>query len=130
MRHTLATLCLFTSLGLLNLPAWADGAATYQKVCAACHGQGVAGAPRTGDPVAWKKLIAEGQIGLTADGYLGVRAMPAKGGQPDLTLTEFAAAVVYMANQAGANWQEPGPESLQKMEKRIAQKSKAKPAKP
>ena len=130
MRNTLLLACLLTPLGPFTLSAWADGAATYQRVCAACHSQGVAGAPKTGDANAWKKLIAEGQTGLTADGYMGVRAMPAKGGQPDLSLAEFAAAVVHMANQAGAKWQEPNPEALQKMEKRIAQKTAKKPSKP
>jgi hypothetical protein len=71
-------------------------------------------------------LIAEGQVPLTADGYMGVRAMPAKGGKADLSVADFAEAVVYMANQSGANWKAPDADMLKKMEARIAQKSKAK----
>ena len=33
--------------------------------------------------------------------------MPPRGGNPDLTDTEIARAIVYMANQSGANFQEP-----------------------
>lgn len=49
--------------------------------------------------------------------------MPPKGGKPDLTVIEFASAVVYMANQAGANWNEPDEVVLKDINKRIAKKS-------
>ena len=114
------------SIGFWSATACADGAGTYQQVCAVCHGQGVAGAPKAGDAKAWKKLIAEGQVPLTSDGYMGVRAMPARGGKADLGLAEFAEAVVYMANQSGANWKAPDAEMLKKMEARVAHKTKAK----
>lgn len=117
---------LALSLSSLGSTARADGANTYQQVCSACHGQGVAGAPKAGDAKAWKKLIAEGQVPLTADGYMGVRAMPAKGGKADLSVADFAEAVVYLANQSGANWKAPDADMLKKMEARIAQKNKAK----
>jgi cytochrome c5 len=117
---------LALSLSSLGSAALADGANTYQQVCSACHGQGVAGAPKAGDAKAWKKLIAEGQVPLTADGYMGVRAMPAKGGKADLSVADFAEAVVYLANQSGANWKAPDADMLKKMEARIAQKAKAK----
>jgi len=84
-----------------------NGKAVYESVCAACHTTGVLNAPKLGDKVAWSKLIAEGQSKITADGMKGVRQMPARGGNPDLSDVEFARAVAYMANQAGANWKEP-----------------------
>jgi cytochrome c5 len=124
--NSLPAALLVFSFSLISATAWADGQITYQQVCAVCHGQGVAGAPKAGDAKAWKKLIAEGQVPLTADGYMGVRAMPAKGGKADLSVADFAEAVVYMANQSGANWKAPDTEMLKKMEARIAQKSKAK----
>ena len=37
----------------------------------------------------------------------GIRAMPPKGGNPDLTDVEVERAVVFMVNKAGANWKEP-----------------------
>lgn len=106
--------------------AWANGEATYNQVCAVCHAQGLAGAPKAGDPKAWGKLIKEGQINLTADGYAGVRAMPAKGGKPELSVPEFADALVFMANQAGANWKSPDEAMLKKIEQRIAKREQAK----
>jgi cytochrome c5 len=97
----------------------ATGEETYKTVCASCHSQGLAGSPKTGDAKAWNKLIKEGQVPLTADGYSGVRAMPPKGGRAELTLPEFAAAVVYMANQSGANWREPNEAMLKKINARL-----------
>ena len=114
------------SLFLVTTQAWANGEATYTQVCAACHAQGAAGAPKTGDPKAWGKLIKEGQVNLTGDGYMGVRAMPARGGKPDLSVPDFADAVVHMANQAGANWRSPDEAMLKKIEQRIAKRSQAK----
>jgi cytochrome c5 len=84
-----------------------NGKAVYESVCTACHATGVLNAPKLGDKVAWSKLIAQGQNKITADGMKGVRQMPPRGGNPDLSDVEFARAVAYMANQAGANWKEP-----------------------
>jgi len=84
-----------------------SGKAVYETVCTACHTTGVLNAPKLGDKVVWAKLIKEGQQQITADGIKGVRQMPARGGNPDLSDTEFARAVAYMANQSGANWKEP-----------------------
>lgn len=111
---------------LFTSHAWADGEATYNQVCSVCHAQGLAGAPKAGDPKAWGKLIKEGQVNLTADGYGGIRAMPARGGKPELSVPEFADAVVHMANQAGANWKSPDEAMLKKIEQRIAKRAQPK----
>lgn len=52
--------------------------------------------------------------------------MPARGGKPELTVPEFASAVAYMANLAGANWQEPTEEMLKKINARIEKRANAK----
>ena len=83
------------------------GEEVYTTVCTACHGAGVAGAPKMGDAAAWGKLIAEGQKRLVADAMKGVRGMPPKGGNPALSDYEFERAVVYMANKSGGNFKEP-----------------------
>ena len=111
---------------LVSSHAWANGEATYNQVCAVCHAQGLAGAPKAGDAKAWGKLIKEGQINLTADGYAGVRAMPAKGGKPELDVPAFADAVVHMANLAGANWKTPDEAMLKKIDQRIAKRAQTK----
>lgn len=83
------------------------GAAVYQAVCAACHATGAAGAPKAGDAGAWAARIAQGYDTLLQHAIGGIRAMPAKGGDPDLDEVEVARAVVYLANQAGAKFKEP-----------------------
>ncbi len=103
---------------------WASGEAIYKQACMACHGAGVAGAPKTGDKAKWAPLIKEGQAVLTAHGYVGVRGMPPKGGQPDLSVEGFASAVVYMANQSGGQWKEPDANLLQAIQKEIEKREK------
>ena len=97
-----------------------SGETTYKQVCASCHNAGVANAPKFGDKAKWAPLIAEGQVTLTAHGYVGVRAMPPKGGNPNLSIEGFSDAVVYMANQAGGNWKSPDAKMLAAINKEIA----------
>lgn len=84
-----------------------SGEQVYKAVCIACHETGVAHAPRFGDHAAWAPLISEGQHVLTGHAWVGVRAMPARGGSSELTLGEFARAVAYMARASGGNWKDP-----------------------
>jgi len=88
-----------------------SGEQVFNQVCKTCHETGVAGAPKVGDKAAWGKVIAQGQTTLVDHATHGIRGMPPKGGNPDLDTTEVARAVVYMANQAGANWKEPAAEA-------------------
>jgi cytochrome c5 len=97
-----------------------SGETTYKQVCASCHNAGVANAPKFGDKAKWAPLIAEGQVTLTAHGYVGVRAMPPKGGNPNLSIEGFSDAVVYMANQSGGNWKSPDVKMLAAINKEIA----------
>jgi cytochrome c5 len=106
--------------------AWATGEETFQNVCSTCHAKGDKGSPKIGDVKAWNKLIKEGQANITADGYAGVREMPARGSKPELSVAEFGAAVVYMANQAGANWKDPGEAMLKKINARIEKRNAVK----
>jgi cytochrome c5 len=81
--------------------------AVYTSTCQACHGAGIAGAPKTGDSGAWAARIAQGYDTVVKHAIEGLRAMPAKGGNPDLDNVEVARAVVFMANQSGAKFKEP-----------------------
>jgi cytochrome c5 len=84
-----------------------SGEAVYTATCAACHGTGAAGAPKFGDSSAWAARISQGFETLVKHATEGIRAMPAKGGNPDLDNIEVARAVAYMANKAGAKFTEP-----------------------
>ncbi|AVR94735.1 c-type cytochrome [Pseudoduganella armeniaca] len=81
--------------------------AVYTTTCQACHGAGVAGAPKVGDAGAWGARIAQGYDTIVKHAIEGIRAMPAKGGNPELDDVEVARAVVFMANQSGAKFKEP-----------------------
>ena len=63
----------------------ADGTAAYQVACVACHGAGIAGAPKVGDKGAWGARLAQGKATLykhAIEGFNGkTGVMPAKGGQ-------------------------------------------------
>ncbi len=76
-----------------DLPA--TGEAAFNKVCSACHGAGVNGAPKVGDHAAWAPRIAQGKDVLYQHAIGGIRNMPAKGGTtwPDATIRM---AVDYM----------------------------------
>ncbi|HEY2630121.1 MAG TPA: c-type cytochrome [Usitatibacter sp.] len=76
------------------------GKKTYETVCFACHGAGIAGAPKFGDKAAWAPRIAQGKDALHATALKGKGAMPAKGGNPSLSDADVAAAVDYMVAAA------------------------------
>ncbi|MEO8304151.1 MAG: c-type cytochrome [Betaproteobacteria bacterium] len=83
------------------------GEQVYNQVCKACHEGGLAGAPKVGDKAAWGKVIAQGLAPTVDHAIKGIRAMPAKGGNPDFENVEVERGVIFMANKAGANWKEP-----------------------
>jgi len=89
------------------------GDAVYTAVCAACHTAGVAGAPKVGAAGDWTARLSQGYDTLVKHAIEGIRAMPAKGGNPDLDNLEVERAVVYMANQSGAKFKEPAAPAVQ-----------------
>jgi cytochrome c5 len=80
------------------------GDQVYQSTCVACHGAGVAGAPKFGDKAAWSARLAKGADTLhqhAIQGFQGSNGvMPAKGGRTDLSDKSVVNAVDYMANAA------------------------------
>jgi cytochrome c5 len=84
----------------------AAGADVYKAQCAACHDAGLAGAPKTGDAGAWAARIATGYEALLNSALKGKGAMGAQGGGAYRD-AEIGRAVVYMANAAGAKFEEP-----------------------
>jgi cytochrome c5 len=84
-----------------------SGEQVYGTVCKTCHEAGLAGAPKFGDKAAWAKVVAQGDKLSFEHAINGFKAMPAKGGNSDLTDDEVKRAVAFMANKAGANWTAP-----------------------
>jgi cytochrome c5 len=83
-----------------------DGESVYKSVCSACHSAGVAGAPKTGDNAAWAPRIAKGLDANVSSAINGLGAMPARGGNPNVSDAEVRRAVIHMANQSGAKFSE------------------------
>jgi cytochrome c5 len=78
------------------------GDQVYNTACAACHGAGVAGAPKLGDAAAWAPRIAQGIDTLSTHAINGFQGSagykPPKGGRPDLTDDAVRAAVQHMVD--------------------------------
>ncbi|RXZ44785.1 c-type cytochrome [Crenobacter cavernae] len=88
-------------------PGQRTGEQVYTAVCLSCHGTGLAGSPKFGDAGAWGARIAQGFDTLSKHALEGFKAMPAKGGSPDLSDDEVKRAVAYMGNAGGAKFTEP-----------------------
>ena len=70
----------------------------YHRSCFACHSNGTAGAPRTGDQTSWEALIAaKGMDGLVASAIEGIGGMPPRGLCAQCTETDFALLIEFMA---------------------------------
>lgn len=83
-----------------------SGEAVYAAQCVACHGAGLAGAPKFGDASAWAARISTGYDALLNSVLKGKGAMGAQAGGA-FTDVELGRAVVHLANSAGAKFQEP-----------------------
>ena len=83
-----------------------SGEQVYGAQCVACHGAGLAGAPKFGDVAAWAPRLGQGYDMLLTSALKGKGAMGAQGGG-DYTDLEIGRAVVYMTNKAGAKFDEP-----------------------
>ena len=86
--------------GTTGIPT--TGQQLFQQTCSACHGPGVAGAPKAGDKAAWAPHIAKGLPTLYEHALHGFHGhsgiMPAKGGQPTLPDAVVKRAVNYMVS--------------------------------
>jgi cytochrome c5 len=75
------------------------GEALFKQTCFACHGTGVAGAPKFGDKAAWAPRIKQGLDVLVQHAIQGKGAMPPRGGS-SASDADVRAAVQYMVNAA------------------------------
>ena len=80
------------------------GPQVYNAACVACHGAGIAGAPKTGEAAQWTARLAQGMDTIkkhVIEGYQGPAGfMPAKGGRADLSDEEILSAMNYMLDQS------------------------------
>ena len=96
-RHILPLLLFW--LGPVGAATSTKGKQVVERVCAACHKTGVQQAPRLGNYNDWKQRMPKGDKVLISHALQGFKAMPPKGGNPNLTEEEVTAAVHYMVEQ-------------------------------
>ncbi len=76
------------------------GEEVFNMACMACHGAGVAGAPKYGDKAAWGPRIGKGLETLhkhALEGFQGTAGfMPPKGGRADMADKSIMNAVDFM----------------------------------
>ena len=81
-----------------------NGTELFDQTCSACHGQGIAGAPKAGDKAAWAPRIAKGKATLyehALQGFTGSTGiMPPKGGRTDVPDDIVKQAVDHMVQMA------------------------------
>ncbi|TXI20241.1 MAG: cytochrome c5 family protein [Roseateles sp.] len=82
------------------------GEQVFQAQCSACHATGAAGAPKFGDAAAWGPRVKTGLEALLHSALKGKGNMGPQGGG-DFSDFEIERAVVYMANNGGAKFDEP-----------------------
>lgn len=77
-----------------------SGEDVYKSSCFACHGAGVAGAPKFGDAGAWAGRLSQGMDQVIANAINGVRAMPPRGTCASCSDEEISNAVNYMVENS------------------------------
>ncbi|MFO1503464.1 MAG: c-type cytochrome [Steroidobacteraceae bacterium] len=89
-----------TAGGAVVAATFKNGTEVFDGACRACHGAGLAGAPKAGDHAAWAPRIAKGKATLyehALKGFTGqAGVMPAKGGRTDLSDDLIKQAVDHM----------------------------------
>ena len=100
MNRTFITLLITLSAGsLISATAFAgatEGKATYDTLCAGCHGTGALNAPLLGTAADWKDRLPKGTATLEQSAINGLNMMPAKGGNASLSDAVIKDAVAYM----------------------------------
>lgn len=83
------------------------------QVCAACHQAGVLNAPKIGAKEDWEPRMAQGLDTLVSHAVNGFNAMPANGGNPNLTEDDIRASTLWMLAESGIDMggDAPSPES-------------------
>lgn len=81
----------------------AAGKAIFDKTCFACHGasSAIPNIPRITHKDEWAPRLKAGKDTVYKHAISGFNAMPARGGNPDLSDDEVKAAVEYMLKESG-----------------------------
>ena len=76
-----------------------DALAKWRRSCALCHVAGEGGAPRMGDPAAWRSRLLQGQEKLLENTVIGLNRMPPLGYCMDCSEEDFISLIIMMAGE-------------------------------
>ncbi len=96
MKRLILAVMMTSAAGLVH--AAMKGEQVYNMHCVACHGSGVAGAPKHGDKAAWAPRLKQGEAVLFQHAKNGFKAMPAMGTCSECTDEELKKAIQYNAH--------------------------------
>jgi cytochrome c5 len=105
-KATLARIKPFAQLAALDANApkvEKSGQEVYDAVCTSCHASGALGAPKFDSKGDWGPRISQGYDTLVKHAIEGIRQMPPRGGDGDLSDVEVARAVAYLANSGATH---------------------------
>lgn len=108
----------------------AKGEKIVQQACAACHASGVMGAPKLGNNADWAPRAKQGRDKLIEHAINGLKSMPARGGQPQLTDQQLADAVAAMLKAAKISLPEAKKSTKKTAKKHLVKKLKTKAVTP
>ena len=77
-----------------------SGEAIYGQFCFACHDNGVADAPKFGDPAAWADRAAKGIDALVETSLSGINMMPPMGTCMNCTPEEMQSAIEFILDKS------------------------------
>ena len=104
MGARIRTIALLLVLTILPAIVFADAKSDFESRCTACHGFGIAGAPKLGDAENWGKRIEKGMDVLydnAINGYSGeTGTMPPRGGFASLSDQQIKLIVDYMVESS------------------------------
>ncbi|HKJ10618.1 MAG TPA: c-type cytochrome [Gammaproteobacteria bacterium] len=78
----------------------AVGKKRFESTCVACHGSGVAGAPKFGNKSDWAPRIAQGPDTMLKRALSGYKGMPPKGTCGSCSKQEIKDAIAYMVSHS------------------------------
>lgn len=97
LRKAAASAAIATAIAASSTVVAEPNMDKYNAACNACHGMGVAGAPKTGDAEAWAPRMEKGMDALVSSVKNGLGIMPAGGLCADCTDEEYMELIKYMA---------------------------------
>ena len=93
---------LWALMSCASLSSWAIDPFTielYESSCKICHGEGIGGAPKSFDALAWGERMAKGRQVLLNNAISGYKGMPPLGMCSDCTQEDLQDLIDYMSTE-------------------------------